>query len=219
MPSGQWSADGARGGALRHSVPARAPTRPRRPCNTSYNRVITRTIDHISALYFSFLHWQGIQIIYKSYIINSVAVEVCLMSKLRANEKRDLFKAMQKQGYEKAVIRRTLQRLDADTLRSMLVNARNGLPVAGRPGPSKGHLGALAQGAKRESKDFLGSESAQELVRKAGLEKGKGTVLFSFKIGTKDLDQLRAISEHDGESVALLLRQAVRMFLASRSQG
>ena len=94
-----------------------------------------------------------------------------------------------------------------------------GLPVAGRPGPSKGHLGALAQGAKRESKDFLGSESAQELVRKAGLEKGKGTVLFSFKIGTKDLDQLRAISEQDGESVALLLRQAVRMFLASRSQG
>lgn len=141
------------------------------------------------------------------------------MPKLTASEKRELHRSMKREGYGKDAIQMTIAGMDVDSLRAMLVKARNGLPVAGRPGSSKGHLGAVAQGAKRESQDFLGSESGQELVSKAGLDKGKGMVLFSFKIGTKDLEQLRAISEHDGESVALLLRQAVRSFLASRLQG
>lgn len=139
------------------------------------------------------------------------------MKKLTADERRELFKAMAKEGYVKSVIQKIFADADESVLRAFLVNVRAGLPVSKgvdlTPVPSGG-MGKVLKGAKREADDFLNS---QEQNSKTASD-AKNTVLYSFKIGVSDLEQLKRISDSDGESVSVLLRQAVRSFLAIRGR-
>ncbi|MCY1313755.1 hypothetical protein D9M70_643060 [compost metagenome] len=85
------------------------------------------------------------------------------------------------------------------------------LPMPDGKGADKSR-GALQVAVKREASGFL----QEEEVSPAPAASEAKSVLFSFKIGTDDLDSLRRLSERDGESVAVLLRQAVRDYLRAK---
>jgi hypothetical protein len=74
-------------------------------------------------------------------------------------------------------------------------------------------LNKVKRGAKQEAVAFLDDYLDQPIDDSN--EKTE-TVLYSFKAVVRDLDALRVISKREGNSVAVLIRQAISSFLAAK---
>ncbi|MGG2400108.1 ribbon-helix-helix protein, CopG family, partial [Pseudomonas sp. SH1-B] len=115
-------------------------------------------------------------------------------------------------GVPKHQAKAILQYSTPEILSALWVNVSRKQPL---PVPSGGGTGkpsaSFALPAKREAEAFLSGEKAIPPV-----PRDVKSVLFSFKIGADDLDHLRRLGEHEGESVAVLIRQAVRDYLRDK---
>lgn len=131
--------------------------------------------------------------------------------RITAEQKRQIVAAYQQQGLGKELGKQILRCSPPEVLNYVLLQIREGrkLPIPDAHGA--GLPSGLAQlDASRESKALApASQPVQSRVEAK-------SVLFSFKVGTEDLESLRALGERDGESVAVLLRQAIRAYLVNR---
>lgn len=133
--------------------------------------------------------------------------------RISAEQKRQIVAAYQQQGLGKELGKQIVKCSPPDVLNYVLLQIREGrkLPIPDAQGA--GLPSGLAQfNASRESKVL--APASQPLPRQSNAE--VKSVLFSFKVGSEDLESLRALSERDGESVAVLLRQAIRAYLINR---
>lgn len=134
--------------------------------------------------------------------------------KLTSQEKKEVYQAMVKEGFSREAIQNFFSTVPPEALRAILVNVRAGLPVLGSGKPDKTpvkDLNKVRKGAKQEALSFLDDYLEQPV--EVDNEKAK-TVLYSFKVGISDLEALKTISKRDGDSVAVLIRQAIRSYLA-----
>lgn len=135
--------------------------------------------------------------------------------RVTSDQKRQILQAYIKQGVSKDVAKMVLHSSSPEILHALWVNASRGmkLPIGDSRGAGK-PLGVQLMAASRDAVDFVDDQDG--VIPPSSVPAEAKSVLFSFKIGSDDLDRLRKLSEHDGESVAVLLRQAVRDYLASR---
>ncbi|WP_082045374.1 ribbon-helix-helix protein, CopG family [Azotobacter chroococcum] len=134
--------------------------------------------------------------------------------RVTSDQKRQILQAYIKQGVSKEVAKMILHSSPPEVLQGIWVNASRGLklPVGDSKGAGK-PIAAQRISSRQEAVEFLTDEHV--VIPPSAPVEAK-SVLFSFKIGSDDLERLRNLSEADGESVAVLLRQAVRDYLSSR---
>ncbi|WP_419096372.1 ribbon-helix-helix protein, CopG family [Pseudomonas sp. UBA7530] len=133
--------------------------------------------------------------------------------RITADQKRQIVAAYQQQGLGKELGKMIVQTSPPEVLNYVLLQIREGrrLPIPDPHGPGR-LLGVDQFNAAKESSSLAPrQESSPDVPRKEAK-----SVLFSFKVGSDDLDALRALSDRDGESVAVLLRQAIRAYLINR---
>lgn len=132
--------------------------------------------------------------------------------RVTSNQKRQILQAYINQGASKEAAKVMVSRSSPEVLQMLWASVSKGLDLPmGRPGPQV--TGAQRVVSKVEAKEVIARHANDAPVPTAPQVK---SVLFSFKIGTDDLDSLRDLSERDGESVAVLLRQAVRDYLRAK---
>ncbi len=132
--------------------------------------------------------------------------------KVTSDQRRQILQAYIKQGASKEAAKVIVSRSSPEVLQMLWASVSKGLKLPmGGPGPQV--TGAQRVASKVEAKEVVAKHANDAPVIAAPQAK---SVLFSFKIGTDDLDSLRDLSERDGESVAVLLRQAVRDYLRAK---
>lgn len=141
--------------------------------------------------------------------------DICegISMRITSDQKREIIAAYQQGGLGKDLGKQVVKMSPPEVLHHVLKQIREGgpLPVpdsrgAGRP------LGVDKFNAVAESVQLSPIEDDLPTPPKSESK----NVLFSFKVGSADLDVLRQLSERDGESVAVLMRQAIRDYLVVR---
>ncbi|WP_321351151.1 ribbon-helix-helix protein, CopG family [Halopseudomonas oceani] len=133
--------------------------------------------------------------------------------RITADQKRQIVSAYQTKGYGKELGKQIVRRSPPEVLNMILRRIREGgvLPLPDAHGVGR-PLGLDQLNATSEARALAPIPELAEETTKAETK----NVLFSFKIGSEDLEALRKLSDRDGESVAVLIRQAVRGYLINR---
>lgn len=136
--------------------------------------------------------------------------------KLTSQEKREIYQAMSKEGFQREAIQKFFATAPEEVLKGALGNIRSGKSVLSSIKPDSTPIKSLDRvksQAKQEANTYLVDHPAKE--PSPSDEKAK-MVLYSFKVGANDLEALKALSLREGESVALLIRHAIRSYLSSK---